>query len=124
MDKREIDEVTQPASYLDHVAERGSVSDHDHEGPAETVREADHNGHHIVIRTSYSIEVDGRAVTGHLAVGNDGRVTYHAVPNLSFESAVDLVKRLIDAFPDDFDAPGGGGGHGGHGDGGHGGHHQ
>jgi hypothetical protein len=120
MDKREIDEVTQPASYLEHVAEKGSAPDHHHEGPLETVREADHNGHHIVIRTSYSIEVDGRPVTGHLAVGNDGRVTYHAVPNLSFESAVDLVKRLIDAFPDDFEAPGGGhdhdpgGGHGHH----------
>lgn len=115
MDKREIDEVTRPESYLDHVAEKGPTPDRHHEGPLETVREAVHDGHRIVIRTSYSIEVDGRPVTGHLAVGNDGRVTYHAVPNLSFESAVDLVKRLIDAFPDDFDAPDGGhGGHGGH----------
>ena len=118
MDKRELDELTQPASFLGHVAERGAAPDHQHGGPVETVREADHNGHHIVVRTTHSIEVDGRPVTGHLAVGNDGRVTYHAVPNLSFESAIDLVKRLIDAFPDDFgDADPGGDhdpGHGGH----------
>jgi len=45
------------------------------------------------------------AIEGHLAVGNDGQVHYHAIPNLSFPSAVDLVKRLIDAFPDDFVDP-------------------
>ncbi|MDQ3893843.1 MAG: hypothetical protein M3292_04135 [Actinomycetota bacterium] len=87
-----------------------------HEHAVESVREDDYRGHHIVVRTRYSIEVDGRPVTGHLAVTNDGRVHYHAVPNLSFTSAVDLVRRLIDAFPDDFegDGTGGSGDGGGH----------
>ncbi len=74
-----------------------------HERMLETVREDDYRGHHIVIRTTYRIEVDRRPVTGHLGVTNDGRVHYHAVPNLSFASAVDLVRRLIDTFPDEFE---------------------
>jgi len=102
MDERELDEITDPSRYLSQVAEKGSAAEHHHPGPVETVREADYKGHRIVIRTTYSIEIDGRPVTGHLAVGNDGRVTYHAVPNLSFLSAVDLARRLIDVFPDEF----------------------
>ena len=80
----------------------------------ETVREDHYRGHHIVVSTTYRVEVDGRPVTGHLGVTNDGRVHYHAVPNLRFASALELVRRLIDAFPDDF-AQGEDGGHDGHG---------
>jgi hypothetical protein len=76
-----------------------------HEHGLETVREDDYRGHHVVIRTTYQIEVDGRPVTGHLGVSQDGRVHYHAIPNLSFDSAIELVRRLIDAFPEEF--PGG-----------------
>jgi hypothetical protein len=64
-------------------------------GKMESVRQADYRGHHIVIRTRYQIEVDGRMLMGHMGVTNDGQVHYHPVPNLSFASAVDLVKRLI-----------------------------
>ena len=71
-----------------------------------SVREADYKGHHIVITTQYQIEVDGKMVMGHLGVTNDGQVHYHPVPNLSFASAVDLVKQLINIFPDDFVARG------------------
>ena len=73
---------------------------HDH--GVETVREDHYRGHHIVIRTTYRIEVDGDPVTGHVAVGNDGKVHYHAIPNVSFGSAIDVVRQLIDAFPDEF----------------------
>ena len=69
---------------------------------AENVRQADYKGHHIVIRTQYQIEIDGKIIMGHMGVTNDGQVHYHPVPNLSFASAVDLVKQLIDIFPDDF----------------------
>ena len=67
-----------------------------------SVREDQYKGHHITVRTTYDIRVDGVPVTGHLGVTNDGRVHYHPVPNVSFASAVDLVKQLIDIFPDDF----------------------
>jgi hypothetical protein len=76
----------------------------------ESVREAEYKGHRIVVRTTYHIEVDGQMLTGHFAVSNDGQVHYHPVPNISFASAIDLVKQLIDIFPDDFTT-----GHGGHG---------
>jgi nitrogenase molybdenum-iron protein alpha/beta subunit len=69
----------------------------------ESVREATYRGHHIVIRTSYRIEVDEQPIVGHMGVSNDGQVHYHPIPNLGFDSAVDLVKKLIDTFPDDFD---------------------
>lgn len=47
---------------------------------ADSVREADYRGRHIVIRTTYRIEVGGKPVTGHMGVGNDRRVHYHPVP--------------------------------------------
>jgi hypothetical protein len=75
-----------------------------HGDGVETVREDDYKGHHIVVRTTYRVEVDGRRVTGHISVGNDGRVHSHAIPNVSFESALDVVRQLIDAFPDEFEA--------------------
>ncbi len=81
-----------------------------HSHGIETIREDDYKGHHIVVRTSYEIEVDGKPITGHMALTNDGRVHYHAVPNVSFPSSIALVHQLIDAFPDEF--PTNGRGHG------------
>ena len=78
-------------------------------GEMDSVREADYAGHHIVVRTRYQVEVDGHMLMGHMGVTNDGQVHYHPVPNLAFASAVDLVKRLIDIFPDDFAKKGRGG---------------
>jgi hypothetical protein len=90
------------ASYVQKNASRVlHIQQHQHP-VADSVREAEYQGHHIVVRTRYEIEVDGRAVTGHMGVTNDGHVHYHPVPNMSFASAIDLVKQLIDVFPDDF----------------------
>ena len=88
-----------------------------HHGDMASTREADYKGHHIVVRTTYEIEVDGKPVTGHLGVTNDGEVHYHPIPNQSFPSAIELVERVIDTFPDDFDgsaAPPAPPPHGGH----------
>jgi hypothetical protein len=90
------------ASYVQKNASRVMHVQHHPHSVADSVREADYQGHHIVVRTHYEIEVDGRAVTGHMGVTNDGQVHYHPVPNLSFASAIELVKQLIDVFPDDF----------------------
>ena len=86
-------------------------------GGTDSVREADHNGHHIVIRTTYEITIDGKPFTAGLGVSNDGSVHYHGMPNVGFDSAIDLMKAVIDNFAADFS---GGGGHGG--DHGHDGH--
>jgi hypothetical protein len=116
MKRDELARDATPESLAEHVDRNApAVRQEQHEhGVMESVREATYRGHHIVIRTSYRIEVDGVSVEGHLGVTNDGKVHYHAVPNLSFSSAVDLVKKLIDTFPEDFESQHGG--HGGHGE--------
>jgi hypothetical protein len=104
-------------SLARHKAGLGELSqgDHGHGGPIEVVRESTYRGHQIVVRTTYSISVDDLAVEGHLGVSNDGQVHYHAIPNLGFSSAIALVEKLIDTFPDDF---------GGHAQGPHDGEHE
>jgi len=73
-----------------------------HKGGQEIVREDDYKAHHVVIRTTYNIAVDGKEVTGHVMLTNAGQVQYHGLPNYSFDSTVDLVRALIDNFPEDF----------------------
>ena len=111
MKRSELARAATAEAIVERVAEQGAQlprqdqgHDHGHGMPMESTREATYYGHHIVIRTTYQIEVDGTPIEGHLGVTNDGQVHYHAVPNLSFASAVDLVKQLIDTFPEDFEA--------------------
>jgi hypothetical protein len=73
-----------------------------HEGPFESLREVEYKGHKITIRTHYEIRVDGKPLAGHIYVDNSGRVSSHAMPTYSFVSTVDLIKKLIDAFPANF----------------------
>ena len=73
-----------------------------HTKPFESVREFEHNRHKIIIRTHYDITVDGKKLEGHVYVDNFGRVSTHALPAYSFGSTVDLIKKLIDMFGDNF----------------------
>jgi hypothetical protein len=86
------------------------MADMHHHGPATSVRETDYKGHHIEVRTTYEIKVDGRPIASHLVVTDEGQVQCHALPNYTFQSALDVVRSLIDVFPDDFEHAG----HGGH----------
>jgi hypothetical protein len=76
-------------------------AEHD-KGPFQSVREVDYNGHKIAIYTQYEIRVDGEPFSSRVYVDNTGKVSTHALPAYSFASAVDLVKKIIDEFPDDF----------------------
>jgi hypothetical protein len=76
-------------------------------GDPVVLREDDYQGHHITVKTTYHMEVDGKPLMGHLAVTNEGQVQYHGLPNYSFDSAIFLIRKLIDTFPDDFKAGGG-----------------
>ncbi|MEM7094497.1 MAG: hypothetical protein AAF567_15955 [Actinomycetota bacterium] len=83
----------------------GLVGDHahgEHGAGHESVRRNEHNGHQIEIRTTYRVLVDGRELAGHFGVGQDGTTHYHGLPNYQRSSAVDLVKDIIDQFPEDF----------------------
>ena len=74
---------------------------HMQEGSTST-READYQGHHIVIQTTYKVTVDGQPFNAGLGVTDDGRVYYHGMPNVGFDSAVDLMKAVIERFANDF----------------------
>jgi hypothetical protein len=87
---------------------------------ATAVREFAHGGHVVKIITTYRVEVDGNPIRAHLSVDEDGRVYTHATPFVTYASAIDLMKAVIDAYPDSFSVPGGShAGHNDHGDGGH-----
>ena len=82
------------------IGKRSAAAAHAHGHPS--VRTAEHNGHTIEIRTTYDVRIDGEPMEAHLGVGNDGNVHYHGLPNYSEASAIDLMRRVIDAFPDDY----------------------
>jgi hypothetical protein len=102
----ELVRAAAPDRLSTYLTEQPNPMHHHHGGPVESVREADHEGHHIVIRTAYTIEVDGRPIEVPLGVDNDGHVHCHSLPNYQFLSAINMVKQLISSFPKDFPRPG------------------
>lgn len=67
-----------------------------------SMREIDYKGHHVTIATTYKIKIDGKPFKGELSVSNAGSVHYHGIPNVAFDSAVQLVQTVIDTFPQEF----------------------
>jgi hypothetical protein len=105
MRKSPAEESPTPRSIAAHVktnAARARKAQQMHHGASVVTRETDYKGHHIVVRTSYQVEVDGKPVMGHIGVNDEGLVHYHPIPNLRFDSALDMVRKIIDVFPDDF----------------------
>lgn len=78
----------------------GHPSGHLHAG--EDTREEEYKGHRIVIKTTYEVKVDGKKFNAPLGVMYNGNVNYHGIPNVSFASAMDLMKGVIDQFPSEF----------------------
>ena len=102
-----IEEKPTPQSitaYVKSNAARARKAQQMHHGESEVTREADYKGHHIVVRTKYEVEIDGKPLMGHMGVNDSGSVHYHPIPNMSFASALDMVRKIIDVFPDDFAA--------------------
>jgi hypothetical protein len=79
--------------YVDH---------HTMHQPLTSVRTFAHAGHQVKITTTYRIEVDGVPVQLHVSVDNQGRVNSHSTPFVSYGSATDLVRALINRFPESF----------------------
>jgi len=97
MQRYDLGTIAAPEQLAAHARRNFPTrQEHHHET---TVREVEYKGHRIVIETIYHITVDGVPVTGHVQVGNDGRVHYHAIPNQQFDSAVEMVERVIDLTP-------------------------
>ncbi|KJE22306.1 hypothetical protein FF36_03375 [Frankia torreyi] len=97
----DIADPTQPAFLATYLAGLPQP-DHDHAGPARSVREDDFDGHHVVITTTYEITVDGQPLNVHIGLSNDGSAHCHGLPAYQLPSLVDLVRVLIRTFPDEF----------------------
>jgi hypothetical protein len=106
MDPTTVVAASQPdalrAALAENAEELRTAGEHHHGGALTSVRTATHAGHQIEVETTYSITVDGERFDAGLIVDNEGRVYYHGLPTRDFASAIDLVKKAIDQFPDDF----------------------
>ena len=106
MDIKNLDKAAELEEFAGYVADLSKSLDHDHghggDGSIETLREDEYEGHLIQIRTTYKIEVDGATLMAPLGLDNQGNLHCHALPNYQFTSAIEMVRRLIDNFPDDF----------------------
>jgi hypothetical protein len=71
-------------------------------GDHASVRSARYKGHTIEVHTTYRVLVDGQELDAHMSVNDDGNVHYHGLPNYSMASAMDLVRQVIDSFPQDY----------------------
>lgn len=78
------------------------VENHVMHDPLKSVRTFTHMGHQVKIATTYQIEVDGVPVQPHALVDNQGRLFSHAMPFETYGSATDLIKSLLDRFPEYF----------------------
>jgi len=80
---------------------KGLAGDHveHHDMPIESIREFVHKNHKVSIKTTYEILVDGKRLTGHIYVDDFGNVSCHSFPTYSFSSTADLIKKIIDKFP-------------------------
>jgi hypothetical protein len=77
-------------------------STHGHDNKLESVRRDQYKGHKIIITTTYDIEVDDKKIFPPVHVSNNGSVGTHSLPNYAANSAIELVKTLIDCFPEEF----------------------
>lgn len=104
MDKARLARAADPDVFIPYLRDNAPplpTGEHGH-GPIQTVRKDTYRGHQIVVRTTYEIDVDGELLTDHLSVRNNGTVHTHDLPNYSFGSALELVRQMIDAFPESF----------------------
>jgi|SRR5215467_10680771 len=106
MDLKKLAKSATPKRLARYLSGLPELMQHGHgrKGAVETVRQEEHDGHRIVIRTRYDVEVDGAKIPLALSVDNKGQVHCHSLPNYQFASAVDMIKTLIDNFPEDFAA--------------------
>ncbi|MGE5193803.1 MAG: hypothetical protein ACM3U2_15005 [Deltaproteobacteria bacterium] len=107
MDFKKLTQAAKPQKLGGYLARlsRGAAKHHEMHMAHDLVREDEHKGHRIVVRTMYTIEVDGKPLKLPIGVDNEGHVHCHSLPNYMFTSAVDLVKTVIDQFPDEFAPP-------------------
>ncbi|MEE9394255.1 MAG: hypothetical protein V3W41_17285 [Planctomycetota bacterium] len=87
------------AIYRDDLAVPEGVvqGEHEHHDTFHSTRASIYRDRKFVIHTTYKIEIDGKPLTMHTKVLDDGSVHCHGLPNYSFSSALDMVKKIIDS---------------------------
>jgi hypothetical protein len=78
--------------------------EHAHEGLTRSDRLLEHRGNTITITTTYEVRVEGRLVTLHMMVDEEGRLWSHLCPYLTFATATELVLHLLERMPHLFEA--------------------
>src|SRR5262245_13866689 len=106
MDPAKLARAARPAALGTYLKKTAAVPrhDHGHAGHAVSVRTAEHNGHRITLTTTYRVEIDGRVLKVPLMVDDAGNVHCHSLPTYQFDSALDMIKAVIDLFPEEFAA--------------------
>ncbi|HYO99609.1 MAG TPA: hypothetical protein VER76_05425 [Pyrinomonadaceae bacterium] len=106
MDAKKLEKSAELGEFAGYIANLSQSTGHGHshggDGSIETSREDDYEGHHIEIQTTYKIKVDGEILQAPIGLDNEGNLHCHSLPNYQFTSAIDMVRRLIDNFPEDF----------------------
>ncbi|OJH36735.1 hypothetical protein [Cystobacter ferrugineus] len=78
--------------------------EHTHESLARSVRTIEHQGRSISITTTYEVRVEGRLVSLHMMVDEEGQLWSHLRPYQTFASALELVSHLLTRMPHLFEA--------------------
>ena len=91
------------SDYLTRARDKAPAHAGHGAGGAQSVREDNYRGHEIEIVTTYKILVDGKKIRAPLGVDASGQVHCHSLPNYQTASAVDMVRALIDGFPEEFE---------------------
>jgi hypothetical protein len=78
--------------------------EHRHENLVRSERVLEHRGSTITITTMYEVRVEGRLVTLHMMVDEEGRLWSHLCPYLTFATATELVLHLLERMPHLFEA--------------------
>ena len=81
-----------------------SYVEHQHENLVRSERVLEHRGSTITITTVYEVRVDGRLLTLHMMVDEEGRLWSHLCPYLTFATATELVLHLLERMPHLFEA--------------------
>lgn len=73
-------------------------SHHDHGGGSTSTRSFESDVGLVEIETIYAIRINGQEFPDPLHVADDGSVHYHGLPQYSAPSALDLMRRVVQAM--------------------------
>jgi len=104
MDPKKVAKAAQPASLGKYLSKKAPPGQQ-HGGHGSSTRFAEYRGHKIMLETTYLVTIDDKVVHIPLMVDDRGQVHCHSLPNYQFAGAMDMIKAIIDLFPEEFSKP-------------------